>query len=117
MLDGVDLVGELDAELDAAYECVKDITRLRFEAAEKEREYRIAKRQRTLFERDHNKTPVTLIADIVCGYEDIAQLRFERDCAQAVCDANYEAILFHKKKSDAIREQIGREWAQSARSI
>lgn len=113
MHDGVDLTAELfDADSRVA-ECINDMHVLGAKRAEAERKYRIEKRKRILYERDHNHTPVSIIADVVKGYEDIAQLAFERDCAQTEYDANYEAILYWKKRTDVLREQMAREWGRS----
>lgn len=113
MPDGLDLTGELFEADKRVAECISDMHSLGAKRAEAERRYRIAKRKRILYERDHNKTPVSIIADIVKGYEDIAQLAFERDCAQTEYDANYEAILYWKKRTDVLREQMAREWSRA----
>lgn len=78
--------------------------------AEAEREYRVQKRTRTLWERSGG-APVTIIGDLVCGCDDIAALRLRRDCAQAEYDANREALMLAKKRIDTIREMIAREWS------
>lgn len=78
--------------------------------AEAEREYRVQKRVRTLWERTGG-TPVTIIGDLVCGCDDIADLRLKRDCAQAEYDANREALMLAKKNIDTVREIIAREWS------
>lgn len=115
MPDGLDLTGELFDAMDRVAGCIDDMHALGAAKSEAERKYRIAKRKRILYERDHNKTPVSIIADVVKGYEDIAQLAFERDCAEAEYDANYEAILFWKKRADVLRELIAREWSEAGR--
>lgn len=93
-----------------AHEALDRMAALGAAKAEAERQYRIAKRVRIVWERG-NGTPVTIIGDVVCGYDDIAQLRFARDCAEAEYDANREALLLAKKQIDTIREVIAREWS------
>lgn len=88
MHDGVDLIDGIHESLAEADRAVKDMARLGREKAEAERKYRIAKAKRMLYERDQNRMPVSIIGDIVKGQEDIAYLAFERDCAEAVYDAN-----------------------------
>ena len=76
-----------------------------------EREYRMAKRKATLWERDEQGHPVTLVPDLVKGRPDIADLCFKRDLAQTVYEANREALMLAKKRVDTIREMLAREWA------
>ena len=113
MHDGVDLMEGLHDSLAEASQAVHDMARLGREKAEAERKYRIAKAKRMLYERDKNRTPVSIIGDIVKGQEDIAYLAFERDCAESVYDANREAVLLAKKRADIYREQMAREWSQA----
>lgn len=115
MHDGVDLIEGICESLAEADRAVKDMARLGREKAEAERKYRVAKAKRMLYERDRNRTPVSIIGDIVKGQEDIAYLAFERDCAESVYDANRESVLLSKKKADIYREQVAREWSQASR--
>lgn len=111
MHDGLDLQTELMVALDEAEARINEMASLGEAKAEAERAYRVAKRKRLLMERQQG-TPVSIIADIVKGYEDIAQLALERDCAEAVYEANREAIMFAKHKSAALREIIAREYGR-----
>ena len=115
MHDGIDLVEGLHGSLADAERGIRDMARLGREKAEAERKYRVAKAKRLLYEREQNRTPVSIIGDIVKGQEDIAYLAFERDCAESVYDANRESVLLSKKKADTYREQIAREWSQAGR--
>lgn len=113
MSDPFNLQAALEHSLNEAAARIEEMRELGYQMAEAERAYRVAKQQRILFERDRNKTPVTIIQDVVAGYEDIAELKRKRTCAEVDFDANREAILFWKKQTDAIREQIQREWTQA----
>lgn len=113
MHDGTDVAAELAAAFEAADSLVEEMAQAGRRLAEREREYRMAKRKRILYERASNKTPVGLIADVVKGYEDISLLALERDCAGAEYEAVKEAIMLNKRKIDWLREQWGREWAQA----
>lgn len=113
MITGVNLVQALDDSLEATENAITETKRLAIAKAEAERRYRIEKRKRTLYERDYNKTPVSIIADVVKGYQDIADLAFQRDCAEAEWEASRESILYQKRLTDTIREQIKREWSQA----
>ena len=78
-------------------------------AAEAERKYRVKLAERILMLRE-NKVPATLIGDVARGEKEIAQLKFERDCAQVVYDNAKEAVNVFKRQIDVLREQIDREW-------
>ncbi len=111
MHDGVDIVREIAERFEEADREVGEMAELGRRKAEAERAYRTAKSRRLLYEREYGKTPVSIIADVVRGYEDIAVLACERDCAEALYDANREALLLNKKRIDWLREQMAREWA------
>lgn len=112
-MNGYELMNDIQDSLDHCAECVGAMFELGKKRAEAEREYRIAKRQRVLYERTHNKTPVTLISDTVKGFRDIADLKFNLDCADAEYEANHEAVLYWKKRVDTLREVAKREWTQA----
>ena len=78
-------------------------------AAEAERAYRVALAERILVLREGG-LPATLIGDVARGEKQIAQLKFERDCAEVVYDNAKEAVMVYKKQIDTLREQIEREW-------
>lgn len=113
MITGVNLIQALDEALEATESAISETRRLAIERAEAEREYRIAKRKRVLYERDYNNVPATLVNDVVKGQPDIADLKLRLDCAEAEWEASRESILFHKRVADTIREQIAREWNQA----
>lgn len=116
MASGQDLHAALFEAMDEAREAQGQMVPLGRDLAEAERKYRVAKRTRVLWERGEKKTPVTLVPDIVKGYPDIAQLCFERDCAEQVYEANREALLLAKKRVDTIREMIAREWCANGQT-
>lgn len=102
---------ELHDELDRHIDAMK---RAGCQLAENTREYRQAIRVQTLYERDH-KTPATITPDIVRGYPDIAQLKCNVDCAEAIYKTEQEAINVLKLKIRTIQAQIEREWSQASR--
>ena len=55
--------------------------------------------------------PVTLISQVIYGYPDIAQLRFLRDSAEVIYNANKEAINTLKLQIRIVQNQIDKEWA------
>lgn len=77
--------------------------------AEKERAYKIAV-NKTALELKANDMPVTLINQVIYGYEDIANLRFERDTAEVKYNANQEYINVMKLVIKIYENQLNREY-------
>jgi hypothetical protein len=76
--------------------------------AEAEKTYKIKLREWCLRLRSQDM-PIGLIDKTCYGIPEIAELRFKRDCAQAVYRANLEAINAIKLEIKIINEQLGRE--------
>lgn len=112
MLDGMQLYQDLFDCMDMCEQCIADMQPLGADLATKERDYRISKRKRTIMERLKG-TAVSIIRDIVLGYEDISMMRLERDNAQYRFDQNHEALLFNKKKCDILMKIIEREYGSA----
>lgn len=113
MSDGFTLTADLEEALARVAELIDEMHVLGRKKAQAEKAYRVAKQQRILYERNHNNTPVSIINDVVKGYEDIAELKCVVDCAESDYDSNYEAILYWKKRADSYREQLQREWSRA----
>jgi hypothetical protein len=80
--------------------------------AQKEKDYKIALNKKAL-ELRNQEMPVTLINQVIFGYDDIADLRFQRDVAQATYNANQEYINSIKLQLRLLESQINREWGNS----
>ncbi len=80
--------------------------------AEKERAYKIAVNKKALELRAEDM-PVTLINQVIYGFEDIAELRFARDTAQVTYNANLEYINVIKLMLRILENQLGREYGNS----
>lgn len=78
--------------------------------AKAERDYKVALNKKALELRASEDMPVTLINQVIYGFEDIARLRFDRDVAQTTYNANAEAINVYKLQLRIVENQIGREW-------
>lgn len=78
--------------------------------AEKERDYKIKLRQEALKLRSEKGMPVTLISQIIYGVPEVAELRFERDVAEAMYNANQEHINTTKLQIRILENQLQREW-------
>ena len=81
-------------------------------AAEAEQAYRVKLAEKILLLRE-DKFPATLIGDLARGDREVAQLKFERDCAEVVYDNAKEAVNVFKRQIDVLREQIEREWSKA----
>lgn len=77
--------------------------------AEAERNYKEAVSKEVLRLKDEGMA-VTLINQIIYGMPSISTLRFERDCASVLYNANQEAINVKKLQIRLIEAQISREW-------
>lgn len=77
--------------------------------AEAEKEYKEMVSKEVLRLRDEGMA-VTLIAQVIYGLPSVSLLRFQRDCAKSVYDANAEAINVKKLQIRLIEAQINREW-------
>lgn len=77
--------------------------------AEAEREYYIMLRQEALRLRDEGES-VGMVTLTVKGLRKVADLRFERDVADVVYNANQEAINALKLQMKLTEAQIQREW-------
>lgn len=81
--------------------------------AQKEKDYKIALNKKALVLRNQEEMPVTFINQVIYGYDDIADLRFQRDVAQAKYNANQEYINSIKLQLRILESQINREWSNS----
>lgn len=83
-----------------------------YKLAECERDYKIAVNKKALELRSQD-VPVTLINQVIYGYDDIAKLRFERDTAQVKYNANLEYIQTIKLMIRILENQLSREYGNT----
>lgn len=102
------MIEEKNIELDKA---IKNLAKNGYDLAEKERDYKIAVNKKALVLRA-DEMPVTLIQQVIYGYEDIAKLRFERDTAEVKYNANQEYINTIKLQIRILESQLSREYAK-----
>ena len=88
---------------------IKELAQNGYKLAECERYYKIAVNKKALELRSQD-VPVTLINQVIYGYEDIAKLRFERDTAQVKYNANLEYINVLKIQVKLMSNQLDKEW-------
>jgi hypothetical protein len=107
----MDLWNEIEDKTKLLDKAINDLARNGYDLAEKERAYKIAVNKKALELRSKD-TPVTLINQVIYGYEDIAQLRFERDTADVKYNANQEYINTIKLQIRILESQLNREYSR-----
>lgn len=105
----VDLFNEIFKRLNMLEETAREITQVGYEYAEAEREYRTELSKEILNKR-HEGFPVTITPDVVRGMDEIADLRFERDCKEVTYNSMKEIINVYKLAIRVLENQLEREW-------
>lgn len=111
-MDGLGLYQELQNKTSLLDVAVRELRARGTAYSQAERDYRVALRKAVLEERAKG-TPVTIISDVCRGREDIAQLRFERDCAETLYKSALEALNVYKLQARLIENQIQREYSHT----
>lgn len=110
-MSGQDLMQDLQNKLQLLDRAINSLAKNGRLFAEAEMEYKIALADFMLQKRTEGM-PVTILGDIARGDRKIAKLRFERDTAEAVYQANQEAIQAWKLQIRITENQIDREWGR-----
>ena len=108
-MSGQDLMLAMQTNINLLNAAQRDIGSRGRTWAAAEREYRVAFAKKMLQERDSG-TPVTIISDICRGSQEIAELKFKRDCAEVVYKSALEAVNGYKLQIKVLENQIDREW-------
>ena len=103
-----DLWSEIQSKTKQLDYSVRELRKSGTAYAEAEKSYKIRLREWCLKLRSQDM-PIGLIDKTCYGIPEIAELRFKRDCAQAVYRANLEAIQAIKLEVRIINEQLTRE--------
>lgn len=111
----MDLYEKIQTKVNELDISVKQLRKSGNDKAETERDYKIALTEEALKMKD-NKNPVTFIALVIHGVRHIAELRFKRDVAEAIYQANLESINSIKLQLRILENQLDREWGQAKRS-
>lgn len=106
----MELYDEIITKNNELTQSIKMLRQNGIKLAEAERDYKIKLRQEALKLRQDNKMPVTLIAQIIYGVPEVAELRFKRDVAEAMYNANQEHINTTKLQIRILESQLDREW-------
>ena len=106
----MELYDEIMSKNNELTQSIKMLRQNGIKLAEAERDYKIKLRQEALKLREDKKLPVTLIAQIIYGVPEVADLRFKRDVAEAMYNANQEHINTTKLQIRILESQLDREW-------
>lgn len=106
----MDLVEELMSKNDELSHSIKLLKKRGIALAEAERDYKVKLREEALKLRQEKGMPVTLIAQIIYGVPEVADLRFKRDVAEAMYNACQEFINTTKLQIRILESQLSREW-------
>lgn len=109
----MDLIIELQQMREELSQSIKMLRANGIKLAEAEREYKVKLRQEALKLRQEKGMAVTLIDLIIYGVPDVADLRFKRDVAEAMYNANQEHINTTKLQIRILENQIAREWSSA----
>lgn len=101
-----DEIGQKRRELDV---CIKELRKTGTAYAEAERAYKVKLREVCLRLRSEGMA-IGMIQITCYGEPEVAELRFKRDVALTVWEANKEAINSIKLQLRIIEHQLGREW-------
>lgn len=113
-MNGFELQITLEETMAQAYE---SLHRLRAEGIEKAKaaaEARAALKSQEVALKAHGY-PATLISSIAKGSASVNDKILAADIAESNWECTREELLLRKREADIIREQISREWAESAR--
>jgi hypothetical protein len=105
----LDLITERDTKQKQLDKAILDLRGNGTSYAQAERDYKVLLRQEVLKLRDEG-VAIGVIDKICYGIPSVAEARYKRDVAQAIYQANQEAINSLKLQIRVIDNQVGREW-------
>lgn len=111
-MSGYAIAQELDAELALYAEAVSQLRRSGRALAQATRDYKRALALEMARLEAQGKAKTTM-RDLARGDEDVCELAFRRDLAEAEYKADLEVINMRKRNVDVLREQYAREWSAS----
>ena len=105
----MDLLNELQQKLKELDISVRQLRVSGTAYAKAERDYKVKLREESLKARDEGMA-IGMIDKTVYGIPSVAELRFQRDCAETIYKANQESINSIKLQIRILESQIDREW-------
>ncbi len=110
----MELLEELQRKNEELTQSIKLLRANGEKLAEAEREYKMKLTQEVL-KLKKEKMPATLIDLIIYGVPEVARVRFERDIADVMYNANKEHINVTKLQLKIIQAQLDKEWTNAER--
>jgi len=110
-MSGQDLFNDEQYKLDELSASINKLCENGKKFAQAEKDYKVALSKKAL-ELKSNGMAVTLIDKVIYGIEEIAELRFNRDVAEVLYNANQEHINTTKLQLRLLDNQIEREWTR-----
>ena len=107
-----DLMDDLNVKNNQLEQALRTLRSNGIALANAEKEYKEAVSKESLRLRDEGRA-VTMMDKVIYGLPSISTLRFQRDCAEVIYDANKEAINVKKLQIRIIEEQISMEWGNT----
>lgn len=108
----MDLIDDLQTKNVQLEQALRTLRTNGIALAEAEKSYKEAVSKEALRLKDEGMA-ATLIDKVLYGLPSISTLRFQRDCASVVYEANQEAINVKKLQIRLIEAQISREWGNA----
>lgn len=112
----MDLVNDIQQLRDELTQSIKLLRQNGIKLAEAERDYKVKLRQEALKLRQEKGMAVTLIDLIIYGVPEVAELRFKRDVAEAMYNANQEHIQVVKLQLRLLEAQLSREYGMAGKN-
>lgn len=106
----MDLINEIMQKNQELTASIKLLRKNGTDLAMKEKDYKVALRAEALKLRQEKGMPVTLIAQIIYGVPEVADLRLKRDIAETMYQTNLEHINVVKLQLRLLEAQLSREW-------
>ncbi len=107
----MELWQEIEEKNEYLEKAIDNLAKNGYDLAEKERQYKVAVNKKALELRAEGM-PVTLIQQVIYGYEDISILRLNRDNAEVKYNANQEYINTIKLQIRILESQLNREYTK-----
>lgn len=112
MPNGFDLTNQHYSALNANHEAIKTMEGYAKSKAEKEAAYNVALAQRITHLRAQGEA-AGLCEKLAKGSKDVAAAYVDWQCEEGLYAAAKEHVQLTKRRADAIRDQIQREWTMA----
>ncbi len=109
--DGTDLIRAMQVKVAELEKGLNDLKSGGIALAEAEKQYKIMLTKSALSLKQQGYT-ATMLDKILYGLEDVAELRYERDVANAIYEARKERVNATKLEIRILENQISREYGK-----